>query len=246
MGDVCTGITGRVMDNVGVTLDWAGQPVRVDDDTLVFGAQGGKWLKMVSTDMKGTMKETRYARHSSFSKPSIRAWESVRPAHRNTDVSGKRVCVSHRYCVIDTAGPVVTLTSASMSSLYNHKYKASNVLDGKSNTFCHTKKGRGQWLRVFLTPARLAHVQITNRQYNRQHCCRQRLGTFDLKFQGTNSDWRICQGSPYTWNMNGPQTQSFKCNTGGVQAKAIEIKQHGNDYLNLAGVKVVGSQIIRL
>ena len=50
-----------MVDNVGVTLDNAQHPVRIGDDTLLFGAMSSDgWWKMVSTDMEGKMKETRH------------------------------------------------------------------------------------------------------------------------------------------------------------------------------------------
>ena len=61
IGEVCTHIRGQMVDNVGVTLDNAQHPVRIGDDTLLFGAMSSdRWWKMVSTDMEGKMKETRH------------------------------------------------------------------------------------------------------------------------------------------------------------------------------------------
>jgi hypothetical protein len=127
------------------------------------------------------------------------------------------------------------MTSASMSSIYSSDgYFANNVIDGNDNTFCHTSSGNNEWLRVNINPASLMKVKITNRKDGSQ----QRLGTFDLKFQGLDYDWHVCNGSPYTYNIAGPLMQSFACVTK-VQARAIEIKQHNKDYLNLAEVKVI-------
>ena len=141
---------------------------------------------------------------------------------------------SNRYrCdkTVDTDMISLTISSGVMSSDYETDYPASNAFDGDENTFCHSGNIGQSSLRLNFDSAALANVEITNRKTSREH-----LGTFDLKYL-VDSTWHTCPGSPYTYNMAGSLTQSFSCRTS-VDAKAIEIKQHGTDYLNLAEVNI--------
>ena len=78
--------------------------MRVDRDTLVFGAVGDRFFKMIATGLTGEMKETRYLgpdihiRNIESLTPAL--WESVKTRSRVAVAGQKSSCVPNHYCLL--------------------------------------------------------------------------------------------------------------------------------------------------
>jgi hypothetical protein len=109
---VCNRVVGNFKDNAGVSLDSAAHPMILDLSawggdavSLIFGAWGGGWFKMVRTNVEGVMQETRYTNQiSSIDALTLSYWNAV-ASRKQTEVAGKTTCVSNRYCLQDFHNP---------------------------------------------------------------------------------------------------------------------------------------------
>ncbi|XP_052063387.1 uncharacterized protein LOC127703040 isoform X5 [Mytilus californianus] len=123
---------------------------------------------------------------------------------------------------------------AAQSSTWHSKYAASKAVDGKENTFTHTKNEKNAYWSVDL--GKTINVKQIN-IINRNNCCGNRLKNIAVTVGQNRHQMKLCS------NFKGPgktgQVIMLTCKSP-ISGRHVKLLRSGKGYLSLAEVQVIG------